>query len=99
MIWLVTYLDRADVAIERGENKGKQIAYTQIVTGRQVLGMWDPAAGATLTPAAVRSADRQRQRRRYPGAGRALRPARPDSRRRAPSLADQATARNKTPPA
>jgi len=49
MIWLVTYLDRADVAIERGENKGKQIAYTQIVTGRQVLGMWDPAAGATLT--------------------------------------------------
>lgn len=49
MIWLVTYLDRADVAIERGENKGKQIGYTQIVTGRQVLGMWDPASGATLT--------------------------------------------------
>ncbi|MGV3491469.1 MAG: DUF1223 domain-containing protein [Devosia sp.] len=48
-IWLVTFLDRADVLIERGENKGKQIAYTQIVTGRQVLGMWDPANGASLT--------------------------------------------------
>jgi hypothetical protein len=49
MIWLVTFLDHANVDIERGENKGKQMAYTQIVTGRQVLGMWDPAEGATLT--------------------------------------------------
>lgn len=48
-IWLVTFLDRADVAIERGENKGKRIAYTQIVTGRQVLGMWNPETGASLT--------------------------------------------------
>jgi hypothetical protein len=48
-IWLVTFLDRADVEIERGENKGKTVAYTQIVTGRQVLGMWDPATGASLT--------------------------------------------------
>lgn len=49
MIWLVTFLDHAEVAIERGENKGKQIAYTQIVTGRQVLGMWDPKSGSELT--------------------------------------------------
>lgn len=49
MIWLVTFLDRADVAIERGENKGRQVAYTQIVTGRQILGMWDPEDGAQLT--------------------------------------------------
>lgn len=49
MIWLVTFLDHADVAIERGENEGKHMAYTQIVTGRQVLGMWDPKAGAKLT--------------------------------------------------
>lgn len=48
-IWLITFLDRADVAIERGENEGKKVAYTQIVTGRQVLGMWDPKAGARLT--------------------------------------------------
>ncbi len=48
-IWLVTFLDHADVTIERGENEGKRIGYTQIVTGRQVLGMWDPKTGAKLT--------------------------------------------------
>jgi len=47
-IWVVAFLDRADVDIERGENKGKKVGYTQIVTGRQVLGMWDPATGANL---------------------------------------------------
>ncbi len=49
MIWLVTFLDRADVAIERGENEGKKVVYTQIVTGRQVLGMWKADTGAELT--------------------------------------------------
>jgi len=49
MIWLVTYIDSADVTIERGENEGKQVVYTQIVTDRQVLGMWDPKTGANLT--------------------------------------------------
>jgi len=48
VVWLVTYIDRADVDIERGENRGHRIGYTQIVTGRQVLGMWEPAAGTTL---------------------------------------------------
>jgi len=48
VVWLVTFLDRAEVNIERGENQGKQFAYTQIVTGRQVLGMWDSATGAHL---------------------------------------------------
>ena len=48
VVWLVTFLDRAEVDIERGENKGRKVAYTQIVTGRQVLGMWDPATGAQL---------------------------------------------------
>jgi len=47
-VWLVTYVDRADVAIERGENEGETIAYTQIVTGRQLLGMWEAAAGTVL---------------------------------------------------
>ena len=48
VVWLVTYLDRADVAIERGENAGKTMAYTQVVTKRQVLGMWEAATGANL---------------------------------------------------
>jgi hypothetical protein len=47
-VWLVTYVDRADVAIERGENEGETIAYTQIVTGRQLLGMWEATAGTVL---------------------------------------------------
>jgi len=48
VIWLVTYLDRADVDIERGENAGKTMAYTQVVTKRQVLGMWEAGNGAEL---------------------------------------------------
>lgn len=48
VVWLVTFIDRADVQIERGENQGKTFAYTQIVTGRQVLGMWEPGTGAQL---------------------------------------------------
>lgn len=48
VVWLVTFIDRAEVAIERGENEGKTIAYTHIVTGRQLLGMWEPATGAML---------------------------------------------------
>lgn len=48
VVWLVTFIDRADVEIERGENRGKKFVYTQIVTGRQVLGMWEPATGASL---------------------------------------------------
>ena len=48
VVWLVTFRDRADVNIERGENKGSTFTYTQIVTGRQVLAMWDGEAGATF---------------------------------------------------
>jgi hypothetical protein len=48
VVWLVTYRDRAEVDIDRGENQGRKIAYTHIVTGRQVLGMWDPRQGAAL---------------------------------------------------
>jgi hypothetical protein len=46
VVWLVTFRDRADVPIERGENQGETITYTQIVTGRQVLAMWDSKTGA-----------------------------------------------------
>ena len=48
VVWLVTFLDRSDVAIELGENEGKKLSYSHIVTGRQVLGMWEPATGARL---------------------------------------------------
>ncbi|HHY49460.1 MAG TPA: DUF1223 domain-containing protein [Alphaproteobacteria bacterium] len=48
VVWLVSFLDHADVTIDRGENQGKTIAYSQIVTGRQVLGMWEPGTGAHL---------------------------------------------------
>ena len=48
VVWLVTYIDRADVAIAHGNNAGKTMAYTQIVTGRQVAGMWEHASGATI---------------------------------------------------
>ena len=48
VVWLVTYLDRADVAIDTGENAGKSMVYTQVVTGRQMLGMWEGQSGAHL---------------------------------------------------
>src|SRR3569833_3126566 len=48
MVWLVTYKDHAQVVIARGENAGKTMDYTQIVTGRQMLGMWDPTTGTHL---------------------------------------------------
>jgi hypothetical protein len=48
VVWLVTFKDHDTVKIERGENAGQTVDYTQIVTGRQMLGMWDPAAGTHL---------------------------------------------------
>ena len=48
VVWMVTYLDRADVAIDKGENAGKAMVYTQVVTKRQALGMWEGATGASL---------------------------------------------------
>lgn len=48
MIYLVTFLDRSEVNIQRGENRGKQLSYVQIVTSRQVIGIWDPVEGAHL---------------------------------------------------
>ena len=48
VVWLVTYRDRAEVKIDSGENAGKTMVYTQVVTKRQVLGMWEAATGAQL---------------------------------------------------
>ncbi len=47
-VWLVTFIDKANVAVERGENAGRTLSYTHVVTGRHILGMWDPATGAHL---------------------------------------------------
>lgn len=48
VVWMVSYRGRADVAIETGENAGKSLVYTQVVTGRQALGMWEAETGADL---------------------------------------------------
>lgn len=47
-IWLIRYLDRADVAIDKGENAGKSMVYTQVVVDRQIVGMWEAGAGAEV---------------------------------------------------
>jgi hypothetical protein len=47
-VWLVTFINKADVAVERGENAGKTLSYGQVVTGRHILGVWDPNAGTHL---------------------------------------------------
>ncbi|SLN65338.1 hypothetical protein AQS8620_03015 [Aquimixticola soesokkakensis] len=43
LIQLVRYLPRAQVAIRSGENAGRTIDYTNVVTSWQVLGEWDGA--------------------------------------------------------
>ena len=48
VVWLITFKDHSAVKIERGENAGETIDYTQIVTGKQMLGMWDAVAGTHL---------------------------------------------------
>jgi hypothetical protein len=47
-VWLVRFLDRADVAIDSGENAGKSMVYTQVVTERQMLGLWEASTGAQV---------------------------------------------------
>lgn len=47
-VWLVTYKSEAVVDVERGENSGRSLRYSQIVTGRQLLGMWEPDLGAHI---------------------------------------------------
>lgn len=47
-LWLVTFASEAEVVIERGENRGKSIVYSQIVTERRAIGMWTAQDGAVL---------------------------------------------------
>ena len=46
VVWLVTYRDRAEVTIDKGDNAGKTMVYTQVVTKRQLLGVWEASTGA-----------------------------------------------------
>jgi hypothetical protein len=48
-IWLVSFIDRVDAAMPRGQNPDQTLTYAQIVTGQQLLGMWQPEAGARLS--------------------------------------------------
>lgn len=48
VVWLVTYIEGASVLIERGENSGKRMRYTQVVKDRQMVGLWEPEEGAHL---------------------------------------------------
>ena len=47
-VWLITYKSEAVVDVERGENRGRSLRYSQIVTDRQLLGMWEPDLGAHI---------------------------------------------------
>lgn len=47
-VWLITFRSRTEVEILRGENSGKNLTYTSIVTDRRALGMWEPAMGAHI---------------------------------------------------
>ena len=70
VVWLVTFIDRADVAIERGENEGKEV---DLLADRHgTAGAGDVGAGYRRAPQApaVRSAHRQVQRRGHPRSGR-----------------------------
>jgi len=48
VVWLVTFIQKADVTIERGENAGQTVTYSRIVVGRQALGMWMEGEGISL---------------------------------------------------
>jgi len=48
MVQLVRYIPSAEVTIERGENEGMTIAYHNIVTDWQELGLWDGASALEI---------------------------------------------------
>lgn len=54
VVWIATYIPEASVAIRRGENAGRRLAYHNIVRGLSRLGTWDGKstfrATAEVTP-------------------------------------------------
>jgi hypothetical protein len=57
VVWLITFKDHAAVVIERGENAGKTVEYSQIVTGKQMLGMFEAAGIHLKLPLSALTAD------------------------------------------
>ena len=55
-VQLVRYTDRADVAIERGENAGLNVAYRNIVTAWEDVGGWSGAAPLEMSVKAAGNA-------------------------------------------
>ncbi|MCZ4272319.1 thioredoxin family protein [Maritalea porphyrae] len=47
-IWLVPFVSKAQVKIERGENRGQLITYSSIVQKRQLVGMWSSKKATEL---------------------------------------------------
>jgi hypothetical protein len=59
-VYLVALVKRAEVAITRGENKGRSVTYTNVVRELVPLGAWDGTKSAYDAPASIakmRSAD------------------------------------------
>jgi hypothetical protein len=56
-IWLVAFDDRHDVAIERGENRGRTLSYYHVVRELTRLGDWHGRAAEFDLPLARLSAD------------------------------------------
>jgi len=48
VLWLVTYRQKVDVVVERGENRGQTLTYSHVVLARQAIGVWDPDEGVAL---------------------------------------------------
>jgi hypothetical protein len=47
-LWLVTFKSKASVAVRSGENAERTLDYSNIVTSRQIIGMWDPTDGVSV---------------------------------------------------
>lgn len=47
-VWLVTYDNRHDVDIQRGENRGKQLAYYNVVRQMDRIATWDGTSALSL---------------------------------------------------
>lgn len=52
-VYLVAIVKRAEVAITRGENKGRSVAYTNVVRELIPLGTWDGTKSAYDAPASI----------------------------------------------
>lgn len=52
-VYLVALVKRAEVAITRGENKGRSIAYTNVVRELVPLGTWDGTKDSYDAPASI----------------------------------------------